>query len=291
MVCRHEPLARQTGRKPAVGCQPLIKLIQLYHICLAQFGSARAINCRARNDGCNRSGAGALETGVSEKILARRSIVARPILVGRTREEGQMMKEDGTKANLLKAAITVFGAHGFVGGSVRQIAEVADTNIGAIRYHYGSKENLWKETVTFLFEELGNHLIDDAPDWADIPPTERVAIATRKYIRFCAKYPELNRMILSETIENGERMQWLAENHIKMFIQQSSEWMKLAQIGGIYPSNLSTINLVFISMSVAQYIFLMAPFIEHAFDINVFEEEEIERHSDTVVKLLINGAK
>jgi AcrR family transcriptional regulator len=201
------------------------------------------------------------------------------------------MKEDGTKANLLQAAIVVFGAHGYAGGSVRQIAEVANTNIGAIRYHYGSKEELWKQTITFLFEELGKHITVDAPSWIGMSPKEQVVNATRKYIQFCAKYPELNRMILSETIQNGERMKWLAENHVKMFIEQSSQWMKMAQDGGIYPPNISTFNLVFISMSVAQYIFLMAPFIDHAFGINVFDETEIERHSDAVVSLLISTGK
>lgn len=200
------------------------------------------------------------------------------------------MKEDNTKSNLLKAAISVFGNHGYSGGSVRQIANVANTNIGAIKYHYGSKENLWKEAVTYLFEALGASIMQDAHAWPSMSPRERVVNSTRNYIQFCAKYPELNRIILSETIQNGSRMQWLAENHVKLFIERSAEWMTLAQENGIYPKDISVLNLVFISMSVSQYLFLMAPFVEHAVGIDVFKENQIEKHIDAVVKLLLSDA-
>ena len=201
------------------------------------------------------------------------------------------MKEDNTKSNLLKAAISVFGSQGYSGGSVRQIANVANTNIGAIKYHYGSKENLWKEAVTYLFQALGASIMKDAHAWPSMSARERVINSTSNYIHFCAKYPELNRIILSETIQNGSRMQWLAENHVKLFIERSAEWMKLAQENGIYPKDISVLNLVFISMSVSQYLFLMAPFVDHALGIDVFKMDQIEKHIDAVVRLLLSDVE
>lgn len=198
------------------------------------------------------------------------------------------MKQDDTKTKLLKAAITVFGNHGYSGGSVRQIAELANTNIGAIKYHYSSKEQLWKEVVTHLFNEMGEYIMRDAPLWPSLSPRERVVNSTRNYIHFCAKYPELNRIVLSETIQNGSRMQWLAENHIRLFIERSTAWAAIAQENGVYPRDISVLNLVFIATPAAQNLFLMAPFIEHAFGIDVFSEEQIEKHVDAVVRLLLN---
>jgi hypothetical protein len=32
----------------------------------------------------------------------------------------------------------------------------------------------------------------------------------------------------------------------------------------------------------------MAPFVEHAFGVDVFKDEQIEKHIDAVVKLLLN---
>ncbi len=205
--------------------------------------------------------------------------------------KGVTMEEHGTKSKLLKAAITIFGNKGYSGGSVRQIAELADTNIGAIKYHYSSKEKLWQAVVTHLFEKLSSHIMQDADKWPIMSPRERVMNSTRNYIYFCAKYPELNRIILSETIQNGERLHWLAENHVRLFIERSIAWMALAQEDEVFPKDISVLNLVFVSMSAAQNLFLMAPFVEHAFGINVFKDDQIEKHVDAVTSLLLRQAE
>jgi hypothetical protein len=128
----------------------------------------------------------------------------------------------------------------------------------------------------------------DAASWPSMTPRDRVVSSTRNYILFCAKHPELNRIILSETIQNGERMHWLAENHVRLFIERSMAWMAIAQENGVYPKEVSVLNLVFIATSASQNLFLMAPFVEHAFGIDVFKDEQIEKHIDAVVKLLLN---
>lgn len=200
------------------------------------------------------------------------------------------MEKNGTKSKLLKAAITVFGNQGYSGGSVRQIAELANTNIGAIKYHYASKEQLWKSVVDYLFDQLSKSVMKDATLWPSMSPRDRVVNSTKNYIYFCAKYPELNRIILSETIQNGDRLNWLAENHFRMFIERSIAWMAIAQENGVYPREVSVLNLVFIATSAAQNLFLMAPFVEHAFGIDVFKNDQIEKHVDAVVKILLNEA-
>ena len=201
------------------------------------------------------------------------------------------MEGSGTKSKLLKAAISVFGSHGYSGGSVRQIADLANTNIGAIKYHYSSKENLWKSVVDYLFDKLSKAIMRDVELWPSMDPRERVVNSTRNYIYFCAEYPELNRIIMSETIENGNRLHWLAENHVRLFLERSTAWMAIAQENGVYPRNISVLNLVFIATSAAQNLFLMAPFVDHAFGINVFKSDQIEKHVDAVVNLLLKEVK
>ena len=198
------------------------------------------------------------------------------------------MEGSGTKSKLLKAAISVFGSHGYSGGSVRQIADLANTNIGAIKYHYSSKENLWKSVVDYLFDKLSKAIMRDIELWPGMSPRERVVNSTRNYIYFCAQYPELNRIIMSETIQNGDRLHWLAENHVRLFLERSIAWMAIAQENGVYPREISVLNLVFIATSAAQNLFLMAPFVDHAFAIDVFKNDQIEKHVDAVVKLLLN---
>jgi TetR/AcrR family transcriptional regulator, regulator of cefoperazone and chloramphenicol sensitivity len=57
-------------------------------------------------------------------------------------------QQPGTRERLLDAAERLFAARGFAGTSVREIAEEAGTNLGAINYHFRSKENLYAEVFS-----------------------------------------------------------------------------------------------------------------------------------------------
>ena len=51
----------------------------------------------------------------------------------------------GTRERLLDTAERLFAACGFAGTSVREITDAAETNLGAVNYHFRSKENLYVE--------------------------------------------------------------------------------------------------------------------------------------------------
>jgi len=54
----------------------------------------------------------------------------------------------GTRERLLDAAERLFVAHGFAGTSVREVTDAAGANLGAVNYHFRSKENLYVEVFT-----------------------------------------------------------------------------------------------------------------------------------------------
>ncbi|MEA2760394.1 MAG: TetR/AcrR family transcriptional regulator, regulator of cefoperazone and chloramphenicol [Methylobacteriaceae bacterium] len=54
---------------------------------------------------------------------------------------------ESTRESLIKAAIAVFSAKGFEGGSVREITQAAKANRAAINYHFGGKEGLYREVL------------------------------------------------------------------------------------------------------------------------------------------------
>ena len=47
------------------------------------------------------------------------------------------------RARILRAALAVFGEHGFKGGATRQIAEAAGVNLPALKYYFGGKQGLY----------------------------------------------------------------------------------------------------------------------------------------------------
>ena len=56
------------------------------------------------------------------------------------------------RSRLLRAATDAFAEFGYEGTSLRAIADNAEVSFQLIAYYFGSKEELWIETVDYLFE-------------------------------------------------------------------------------------------------------------------------------------------
>lgn len=61
-----------------------------------------------------------------------------------------------TKERILRAAEELFADHGFSGTSLRQMTKLADVNLAAVNYHFGSKENLIAELFKRRLDDLGS---------------------------------------------------------------------------------------------------------------------------------------
>jgi AcrR family transcriptional regulator len=68
------------------------------------------------------------------------------------------------RETIIQSAIELFGAKGFEGTSVREIAADANVNVAMINYYFGSKEKLFESIVEYraaflktLFEELSTN--------------------------------------------------------------------------------------------------------------------------------------
>ncbi|MEP9370550.1 CerR family C-terminal domain-containing protein [Mesorhizobium sp. KR1-2] len=61
---------------------------------------------------------------------------------------------DQTRAALVHAALQLFGAKGFDGASTREIAALAEANIGSIAYHFGGKEGLRLGAADYIVETI-----------------------------------------------------------------------------------------------------------------------------------------
>ena len=54
-----------------------------------------------------------------------------------------------TRKRLLDAAREVFSQHSFQGATIREICRLADANVAAVNYHFGSKDALLAEALNF----------------------------------------------------------------------------------------------------------------------------------------------
>ncbi len=81
-----------------------------------------------------------------------------------------MSKSDATKAHIMRAAIRVFTRTGYHGAALRDIAKTAEVNLGLIRYHFGDKDDLYRDTLAFVSEQYNEvclqalHQVLEQPD-------------------------------------------------------------------------------------------------------------------------------
>ena len=84
-----------------------------------------------------------------------------------------------TRQRLLDAATTLFAEHGFHRTTARDIAELAEVNLAAANYHFGSKRDLYLEVLRAGFAGIRAAL---TRRHADVPPPEALVRLPRKRI-------------------------------------------------------------------------------------------------------------
>jgi len=99
-------------------------------------------------------------------------------------------------ARILAAARTIFAQHGFDGASVRDITAAADANLGAITYHFGSKDALYLQVLRSLVGPLGNRIRFVMQ--ANVPPLERIERTVRAFFAHIRANPEMPAIMVRE---------------------------------------------------------------------------------------------
>ena len=64
-----------------------------------------------------------------------------------------------TKTKILNAAELLFADKGFTGTSLREITSIAEVNLAAVNYHFGSKKELIKALMKRYLDELSPSLV------------------------------------------------------------------------------------------------------------------------------------
>jgi len=135
-----------------------------------------------------------------------------------SQERKSRSSSNEVRERVLQAAAVEFASHGFEGASTRRIAEQAGIFQAQIGYHVGTKDDLWRATVDFLFTRLREHLNKAITSNLDEPlsdPVDAFANVIRLHVRHTAKHPELSRIMLMEASQKSERVTWLLKHHVR----------------------------------------------------------------------------
>lgn len=104
------------------------------------------------------------------------------------------MNDSSTAQALITAASELFPAHGYDGTSIRAITSRANANLGAVTYHFGSKEALYAAVFQHVAEPFREHLTAIAMGGGSA--LDRIAAVVAAVYEYLHAHPELPRLLI-----------------------------------------------------------------------------------------------
>lgn len=107
-----------------------------------------------------------------------------------------MSHYQGTAQALLDVARAMFAEHGFAGTSMRALTARAGANLGAVTYHFGSKEALYEAVAGSLAVPLRERIARVAA--RALPPLDRIELSVRELFEHLRENPDLPRFMVQQ---------------------------------------------------------------------------------------------
>lgn len=149
--------------------------------------------------------------------------------------ERKFRDAEATRRKLLDAALLAFSSQGYDGSSTRNIETQAGIKRGLINYHFGSKKELWKAAAEHVMSITERDLRITLADMNKVDEDQQLRFLIRSYVQFCAKHPELNRLMIQEGMARDWRLNWLLKRAVRPWYEQVCRAFNRAAELGIAP--------------------------------------------------------
>ena len=199
-----------------------------------------------------------------------------------TEPQNRKQKAEQTRTNIINAALKLFAQHGFEGTSLQQISQATGSSVPLIVYYFKNKNNLWKNTIERAVEKFDNELNTLVKNKVSATDTLKQIIIA--FVQVSTEFPEFHRLMLLESHEKSERLDWLYSRFIKQHNKMMVTIIKKAQKEGtvclIAPERLlhAIVGMATISSQAAEF--------EKITKKDLFSAIEIEKTIDSIYKLI-----
>jgi AcrR family transcriptional regulator len=197
---------------------------------------------------------------------------------------------EAVRERIVGAAAKAFANQGFNGSSLRDIGAAAEVNFQSIRYHFGSKEQLWATVVATLSRRAQEAALHHEQAIAPLPPHEQLRAQVHALVAYIATHPELERILLREAMKNSERYRQAYAAHTKVFYELAGKFLGRLQKLGVVKPNIPLTDLVFAFRGALHYRLLAPADSEQQTGRSIADPQIIEQHAAAIAKLLLAAA-
>ncbi len=198
-----------------------------------------------------------------------------------------------TRNALLDAAEKLFSTRGYAAVGIREIAEAADANIASIKYHFGSKNELYLATVRRVMDNHGGELawgllekpVKDADEAA-----AQLVLFVRSFLQALipagSTVESCSSLIIREALMPGEAI----DEVVRDYVQPNSERIvNLLRV--LKPDTDKSQAEHFVSSFLGQllHIRIFRPFIERLRGVELTDSETLDGIARHIAKFSLRG--
>lgn len=203
----------------------------------------------------------------------------------RTSRKPLQARAEETRRNILCESRRLFAEKGFDGANTREIAARAGVAHAAIRYHFGTKEQLWQAMVVEMYEGLTSSIRGALEHQDPKDAIEKFETFIHAYVRYCAENPEHARITIAESLLGGDRLTWIVDTFIRGNHEFVAESFANLRALDMLP-DLPDLSLIYGLISMCQMPFVLTRQAELIYGTDIWAEQ-VESHAEAVLALFL----
>ncbi|MDF2891568.1 MAG: TetR family transcriptional regulator [Clostridia bacterium] len=197
--------------------------------------------------------------------------------------EKTLMDAASTRDKILHATLKIIGKEGFQSITIKKIADLAEVNIAAVNYYFGSKTNVINEAIQVLNRKRMRCF--EVLEQKDIPPVERLRRFLFDYMESAFEYPDVFRSVIycaiNNCLDSGDNIVLLKTDSFEKIKNTINE-------AGLYIDNEVLMMKLVQIIGCIQLPILLGEQMEHMSGINFNENENINKYVEIMLKSLLN---
>lgn len=197
-------------------------------------------------------------------------------------------KKQLNKEALFQLALKAFARNGFEGVRMSALAKEVGVANSLLNYYFESKEDLWKQSMTYVFEKLKDKFRAVYRNFKDLEGIQLLKVSLRQLVYFSVEFPEYQEIFTQEMTRKSERADWLIKN-LLLPIHENTDKIYLAEQAKGTIKNIPVANLSLISVGATNMFMSYTYFLKVQYNIDTSDETLIEKFADDVIDVFFNG--
>lgn len=198
------------------------------------------------------------------------------------------VREDSSREKLLDVAIDLFADRGYEPVSTAAVARAAGLSQSMVHYHFGSKEQLWREAIYRIMRRRGRYFPLGRMETPGLNPLERLRTLIRRLVAANAAEPRYIRIVSHEAMGQTQRFDWLMETFIRPGVAAFDDAIADAMAQGLVrplPPH-QTSNII---TSAASMTFTVGAVTRTIHGNDPCDPEQVRIYSDAILSVLFDG--